>query len=227
MGTRISKRSCSAASRRVGRNHVEKLWALTRRSMCWRILSQAFTVATRLRRFPHQWKCCGKPYPVKGVLSSYPMIQPRDRISAPRGAVARLLRSTSSLHLFKCERGFCLNGSKGARENFVRLVQAIHSSFTAFPQRQASLISERKSLTSAVSLFIRKFFCTLRCACGEPNNAKQHRRRGGLAPSTVLKTPNHAATQRLNRCGGGESQSSCHWVGPVKLNNLLRVEIRL
>ena len=111
------------------------------------------------------------PTPRKGFCRAIPMIQSRDRISAPRGAVARLLRTTSSLHSFKCERGFCLNGSQGARENCARSVRVIHSSFTAFPQRQASLISERKSLTSGVSLFIRnsQIFLRMHCVCGEPN----------------------------------------------------------
>lgn len=161
--------------------------------MCWRILSQAFTVAIRLRRFPHPWKCCGKPYPVKGVLSSYPMIQPRARISAPRGAVARLLRSTISLHLFKCERGFCLNGSKGARENCARLVRVIHSSFTAFPQRQASLISERKSLTSSIFRSLAIFLC-MRCIVPmteQVGNRPKRRARGlvGFVRSCVRATP--------------------------------------
>lgn len=142
------------------------------------------------------------------------MIQSRDRISAPRGAVARLLRSTSSLHLFKCERGFCLNGSKGARENCARLVRVIHSSFTAFPQRQVSLISARKSLTSGVSLFIgnSQIFLHMHYVCGEPNTRSSTQTPDGLTLLTVLKTRNHAAAQRLTRCESGGLPASCHQV---------------
>ena len=49
-----------ARSCRVGRNQVAKLCGLTRRSMCWRILSQRFIERiSPYCRFPQMWKCCG------------------------------------------------------------------------------------------------------------------------------------------------------------------------
>ena len=48
MGTRTTNRSFSMRSWRVGRNQVAKLWGFTRRSVCWRTLSQRV-----IKKCPH------------------------------------------------------------------------------------------------------------------------------------------------------------------------------
>src|ERR1019366_8346452 len=63
-GTRTTNLPFSAPSWRVGRNHVEKLCGLTRRSMCCRIFSQEFMPSDpskRAKKYPNIYvHRCGK-----------------------------------------------------------------------------------------------------------------------------------------------------------------------